>query len=103
MIICIRRQKGRDDKNKLYVQLSSANERGPTIASSAVPMTTTRKIVRLVVVHATGNRMENVLALCIGDQATAQPEDWASQSEWVWVQSLRGEQGYYPKEWMRVQ
>ena len=103
LVIYMRRQKANDDKSKFYTHLAE-NNRVPEQLHTSVPLTSTRrKEVRLVVVHSTQNRMENVLSLAIGETATASPEDWASDSEWCWVQSRSGDYGYFPKEWLRVQ
>ncbi len=64
MVIFMRSQKERDSKSAPYVPLGDAHF--PT-ASSAVQMVPRTIFVRLVVVHATQNAMENVLSLQVGD------------------------------------
>jgi hypothetical protein len=98
LVIAMRRQRAKD-QSRFYTKLSANENAGP----APVPMTSTRKEVRLVVVHTTPNRVENVLTLAVGEQATANPEDWVSPGEWVWVQARNGQAGYYPKEWLRMQ
>jgi hypothetical protein len=97
LVIIMRRQRAKDN-SRFYTRLSENERAGP----APVPLTATRKEVRLVVVHMTHNTIENVLNLNVGEQATANPEDWVSPGEWVWVQA-RGQSGFYPKEWLRVQ
>ena len=110
IIIVMRRQRTRDDKSRFYTPLNENTSPGPRLSSSStasVPMyptatTSRKKAARLVVVHATSNLLENVLPLKVGDLCTALAEDWAADGEWVWVSS-GGSEGYYPREWMRLQ
>ncbi len=106
LVIFMKRQRSRDQKAAFYTRLADNERAAPDLGRTAVPLAAispSRKEVRLVVVHTTQNRLENVLCLTVGEQATASPEDWVSSGEWVWVQSRTGQQGYYPKEWLRVQ
>ncbi len=89
LVIFMKRQRSRDQKAAFYTRLADNERAAPDLGRTAVPLAAispSRKEVRLVV-----------------EQATANPEDWVSSGEWVWVQSRTGQQGYYPKEWLRVQ
>lgn len=102
-VVCIRRQKIRDQKSSLYTRLQ------PNKPADSIPMYTgpaasreSKKLVKLVVVHTTTNKMDNVLTLNLGDSVMCEPADWANAEEWVWVIcSKNKEAGYFPREWLR--
>ena len=102
-VVCIRRQRTRDQKSSLYTRLQT-NKQAESVPMY-VPSSASReskKLVKLVVVHTTTNKMENVLTLQLGDTVMCEPSDWANSEEWVWVIcSKNKEAGYFPREWLR--
>lgn len=102
-VYCIRRQKRRDEASSLYTRLQP-NKPGDSIPMYVPPAASreSKKLVKLVVVHTTTNKLDNVLTLQLGDAVMCEPADWANSEEWVWVISSRNkETGYFPREWLR--
>ncbi len=107
LIVWCRRRQQHKRSDSAYVAMplattsSSAAANYTAIPAFVPPQPAPRRVMRLVCVYAVLDMGEGILNLQPGMNATCEPQDWETASEWVWVTS-GSRSGYVPREFCRV-